>query len=606
MTAKTETVEVAPNTTISISSEQHEETPINEPQEDSARFSQDVFTVPPSNLLDMPAPATPRQEPSEFGSLEAEAGLLSPASASSSNRTPTQASFRKNSWAHEQLPLTPLQQFRNMPQGQGDAKALPVPPNEMEESTLEAPLPDPSYMETPLAVPAHAAPLPGQEDPDAPRPNTSGPSNATSDADGHDKPQIPTLNTASNSRVAESQPSPRRSEDSEGTFRTAESGESHGLGSEEVPTPLVKDSIRPSIDGSAISEMSNSNETGTFEVEQPIGSFTNRTQPPTNTPRPFSFIQFGEPQRPSEGLSYGPRFEDEIPPQQRQAIPPSPMSPISPRQAQTQKQVQPHDPVQDPQSVEPQTSQVRGDPGAVDQAAPIHHNTLHDFGPQDQSFTKKPRPRSFSRPFQDQFSRIRPEPQADGEAEKRLSAEIASPFYTMQSPTSIAQTPKDQKSDPQPKAQRPSVAGVEPSQKRSRTSGIFKSFSSSPREPSQPENPLAPRKSVDQATPPPLKVDRKSKRGKLLRTLTGRSGSDSNHSKDEVPALPKLQTDFSQEGFSHSNGRRIGPQALEEASTSNRGNKFQRASTSGVVGEDGGKKRRFSGFVSAPNRSSHL
>ena len=602
-TAQNDLAEANPNIARPVSPEQREESPVQEPREDSSRFSQDVFAVPPSNLLDMPAPATPPQETSEPEGLENDPILRTPASVSSSNRMPTQASFRKNSWAHEHLPLTPLQKFRNMSQSQGDAKALPLPPNEIEESILEVPPPDLPHAETPPAIPIHTVPMPGREDLNTPQPKTSVMSNVADD-DKPDEPRLPLVSTKLIPRVVESQTSQRRSEDSESTFRTAESGDPHGLGYEEVPTPLAIDSTRPSVDGSAVSEMSDLVGNDAFQSEQSVNGAANKTPSPVSTPRPFSFIQFGEPPRPSEGLSYGARFEDEIPSQQRQAIPPSPMSPMSPGQVQTQESAQSHNPPRNLHSADNQTSQVPDHSHSLGQAAPVHHDTTYDFGPQDQSFIKKPRPRSFSRPFQDQFSRVRQEPQMDSEAERRLSAEIASPFYTMQSPTDVSQKPKEQGSEPLPNAQRPNIADIDPHQKRSRTSGIFKSFSISPREVPEPGNPSAAPKSVDQSTPAPLNVEKKSRRGKLLRTLTGRSGSDSNH---EVPALPKLRTDVGQEGFSHSNGRRVTSQALQEdAPNSNRGNKFQRASTSGVAGDKAGKKRRFSGFVSYHDSRSHL
>ena len=604
-TAETDSGEVAPDSTRSISSKKQDGPPVHEPQVESSRLSQDVFALPPSNLLDMPAPATPPLGTSNLDGVENDAGLLSPASPSSSNRTPTLSSFRKNSWAHEQLPLTPLQKFRNMSQSQGDAKALPLPPNEMEEPILELSPPDLPRAETPPAVPVHTVPMPGREDSNIPQFRASGMSKATANLDSYDETQMPILNTAPISRVMESHASPRMSEDSEGTFRTAESGDPHGLGVEEVPTPLAKDSTRPSIDGSAVSEMSNPVGYNASQVEQPVNGPADRTPSPVSTPRPFSFIQFGEHQRPSEGLSYGAGFENEISSQQRQSETPLPISPISPRQAPIQEPAQSLDPAQDLQNTDRQTFQALGNPSISGQAAPVHHDTSHDFGPQDQNFTKKPRPRSFSRPFQDQSSRVRQESRGSREAERKLSAEIASPFYIMQSPTGIAQPPKEQQSEPNPNAERPSIANVDPRQKRSRTSGIFKSFSISPKEPLQAENPSTPRKSVDHSASTALSVEKKSRRGKLLRTLTGRSNSDSNNSKDEVPALPKLRTDVGQEGFSHSNGRRVGVEGLhEDVSNSNRKNKSQRASTSGVAGETGGKKRRFSGFVSISGHRS--
>ena len=605
---KTTPSEAALGTASPVSPTKPESVPATETPKNSSRLSQDVFTVPPSNLLDMPAPATPAQDTSEFDSVENDAGLRSPASVSSSNKTPTQASFRKNSWAHEQLPLTPSPRFRNMPLGQGDAKALPEPPNEHEESILEVAPPDLSHVETPPAVPLHTVPMLEQEDVGTPREESSAIPGAEAYNDMPSNPQVLALNTAPVSQVTESQESqasPWRAEDSEGTVRTAESGDPQGLGSDQAPLPLAKDSTPPSIDGSAVSDMSNPVDNSAIQIQQPGGMSANRTPSPLRTPRPFSFIQFGEPPRPSEGLSYGASYEDEISSQQRQAVLPSPMSPISPRQASFHEPTQPLDAAPNSSSADHEPLPAPGESQLDDQVVPIHHDTNHDFGPQDQSFTKKPRPRSFSRPFQDQFSRVRQERQMDPEVEKRLSAEIARPFYTMPSPTNIAQSSDGQGPEPQTKAQRPSIADVDPNQKRSRTSGIFKNFSISPRDQSQAENPSTTPKSVDTTTPTPLSVEKRSRRGKLFRTLTGRSG-ESNNSRDEVPALPKSRTDLGQDGFSSRRNGQSGDAKIpqENGPNPNRGGKLQRASTSGIAGESGGKKRRFSGFVSVSDDPS--
>ncbi|MCJ1308196.1 hypothetical protein MMC25_001848 [Agyrium rufum] len=483
------------------------------------------------------------------------AGIQSPVSVTSSNKTPTQSTYRKNSWLTERLPSPAHHNARERSTSFDLAardKALPLPPPGETSNLAGRDILPPTPATLEFAPNARDQP-------------TSAPVAQSADAnidpasDVTKGPQPEAGVTTRKDRASASQAyierpsSPRASEDSDGTFQTAGSN-APSLNREQEP--LVS---RRGLADSLLEAQSK---------------------------RPFSFLQEGdiEPNL-EQKLTRGEALDDETPTIERQ------------------------NPTSSTDAYQSDSASASSSKGAR------HYRPSHDFvGPSTRdSLAGKPRPRSFSRPFQNPIGRINLEPES---SQKQPSSspvpEVppldatptavpkpteASPLvetHPTHHPDTRGQQPEvvDQ---PPPAVARPQLLNVEKrkSWRTSRNSGIFKSVGLGSREETPSPPTQSTRQSIDGTPARPFTVEKRSKRERLIRTLTGRPDSSSPTRKGEVtPPVPRIQTDFE---------KYISTPPLPTTETKSGDDreptsKHQRSATFGVMSPDGGRKKRFSGL----------
>ena len=290
--------------------------------------------------------------------------------------------------------------------------------------------------------------------------------------------------------------------------------------------------------------------------------------------RPFSFIEYNKAPSPrhSEDRSYrGPGLDDPstVPFHDR---PPSPVSP------------------------------QRSDFNQPNQAVPVHYDVNHEFqSDSTHEFTTRPRPRSFSRPFQGPNLRDHPAFRQENFPHPTGSTKLPLQYYQPTLNRDEATLPRQQNTEYSlegvgPPADEPSVKSR--SRRGSWSSAFFKRLSRPPSD----EIPAIPTSPDHQDVEPPVKnpvnAEKKKRRASLFRTLTGRSGSDSSRSKERDVALPKkTPTDIHPQSDNSSLSAKERPGILvsQEVSVKTR-NKLHRSSTSGTASQESGSKKRFSGI----------
>ncbi|MCJ1286029.1 hypothetical protein MMC26_005371 [Xylographa opegraphella] len=526
-----------------------------------------------SNGLEKPAPTIDTHE-------NIRDGVMSPKSASSSNRTPTQADFANDDLGREMYPLpSPLPD-------------LPSP--ELGDSQL---FDKRTFSKIPSSHPVHdisPVELATNREPriSADKDKFSLPLKNSSWSSGMDTRELENPSTEARSNVVVPL---RASEDSEGTYHTADSGEEFQMRPDSVTLALPRTQTEK-IPHSAVTTSSEDFQTLALQNSPAENSAINReaSEPPS---RPFSFNSFG--QIPNGDLTFlGSNIDsnhDRVPEQ-------LPLRPIQPQQSV---------------------------PNQESQSNHTHYDTNYDFIPANNQNSGAPRPRSFSRPFQDpnvrQHLAFRQNeavdetadlpaqyypPQVQRDEALDRAADLPAQYYPPQvrrDEAMIAQGTEYQLEGVGPPSAEPN--GKARSRRSSRSSAFFKNFIL----PSEKEVPPIPHSSNDpQATDSPsaspINPAKKKKRASLFRSLTGQTGSDKGRSRNNSQASPATSQLNTQPPASSSSPVREQHRSFTspapKPNTSGTRNKLQRASVSGVPEQEEGRKKRFSGLGNLFGHSS--
>ena len=483
--------------------------------------------------------------------------VLSPRSQSSSNRTPTQADFFPSSLNHD----------------------LPSPPSPVHSLTPS--MPPLAYDIASLQSPVDLSGINGIEpihtEGGAPRtfPQKDDSTTRTKENSSIATHGGPELKPGQGLPIATSkQPSvisaSRVSEDSEGAFHTADSGEEFQM--RQNPVKNLKIPPVSLQQGDVISQESRTNPQ-TDESDRGSHRFSSTNSSTTGSKgnehsRPFSFISFGQLRTEDLALR-GPSLDSSS----REVYKELPLTPVSPQQPAATQQ---------------------------NQDTPTHHDINHDFSPENGSSFDTPRPRSFSRPFQD--PNIHQHPAFRQEEEAADMNNLPSHHY----PTQLR---RDEAMIPQ--ATEYQLDGVGPpstietnnksrSRQNSRSSAFFKSISSSIMLDPPPVPTNMERQTAVLPSTPPLDEKKKRKRASLFRSLTGNSGSDTARSTGSPIAQPsRARTDLQEYTntptiASPHEQYRPPTNPLTSKVSDRSGKKLQRASISGIQEQERGKKKRFS------------
>ncbi|MCJ1473499.1 Serine/arginine repetitive matrix protein 2 [Lambiella insularis] len=489
-------------------------------------------------------PITPRNDPRD--------GMQSPKSAASSNRTPTQADFENGILGRDlPPPPSPLSASKDIisprPQVRSELPAL------SRRTSRELPMPSSSG---------------GSAASESPHKSTFvnyGESNTLSIL--QDKSKLPTTTPErrllSHLDLGQSNSAAplRTSEDSEGTFHTADSG------AEIQMRPA--DPAETSHHTNLLAQGNESFSSG-HSLNRSMHTPSETTYLPQDTQtsrrsRPFSFISFG--QLGAEDLALrGPSMDSDLE-KAYNDLPITPVSPLPPM------------------------------PNQQSHVGPIYHGTNYDFSWDKNQSVGRPRPRSFSRPFQDPILGQHPafrqdDPRAD-------DADPPGDYYSPQLRRDEAIIPQTTEYQLDGIGPPPPETSTKPrSRQGSRSSAFFKRLSIPPREEVPPIPNAKEQQSMESPSTSPIKPEQKRKRASLFRSLTGHTGSDSSPSRNNsVTPSAKPRTDTQQYASPAPSGREghrsfTSPPASSNSDKSR--SKFQRASMSGVPDQEKGKKKRFS------------
>lgn len=485
----------------------------------------------------------------------------SPKSQSPNNRTPTQADFGPNS-INRDLPSlpSPLPPFDTPPRSASDDRG-----------------------NTGVDIFSQSVPIYGHEDArdKIPQPNgfsTGSGADASSLTQGNGN-SLP-LEGAQQSKDRQGPfiTTPRTSEDSGATFHTADSGEEIQMKQQmgravAIPPRSIPQPIRAIAVRTSARKAGNSVEGNSSNSTSKQASSTNSATAvgeSNNAARPFSFISFGQPvgdltlRGPSLDNGRGRLYKD------------LPLTPASSQQSVNNSQ---------------------------SQAAPVHHNTSHDFTSERGQVHGKSRPRSFSRPFQD--PNLHDHPAFRQENAEIDNNNLPSNYYPAQVRREEAMIPQGTEyqlegiGPPAPEDLNKSEA-----RRSSRGSAFFKrlSFPSAQDTPPMPHDTGA--QTTDLPSDSPLSQKKKGKRVSLFRSLTGRSGSDSGRSPGVSAAQPtRAQTDLqqyvdtsppSQRQYSSPRGQQANQSPPIGQGSNRPSKKLQRSPISGSPEQEKGKKKRFS------------
>ncbi|KAL9119947.1 MAG: hypothetical protein Q9187_003499 [Circinaria calcarea] len=480
-------------------------------------------------------------------------------SASGSNRTPNQSSFGRSQWLSEIMPPRsstepPIPQTSGLPEAIYGTKSLPETLTNIRRAMGED-------LGTASESPGESFPTHSSE----------------KNLNQVYREEASQSQTRGDYTSANRATSPRLSEDSEGTYQTADSGQDPILQGTEPSTPKAPNAPVQLVPASSSS---------TQDVS-PLKHMPQRRSDTFNRHstqyqlRPFSFTEHNKtpPVEQSEHRSYrGPSLDNTSIITSRDR-PPSPVSPQRPDFVQ------------------------------ASQTAPVNYDTNHGFRPEStQEFTTGPRPGSFSRPFQDPNLHDHPAFRQQSFRNPAESSDLPLQYYqpSLRDETMI---PRQQNTEY-------SLEGVGPpadetnvksrSRRGSRSSGFFKRLS---RPPSAEIFALpmdVDHRDVVRPVKTPVNGEKRKRRASLFRTLTGRSGSDSGRSKErELPLPSRSRTDIhpTSNNSSLGPGEQSGTLLGKEVSVKTR-TKLQRSSTSGTAGQEGANKKRFSGIGSLFSRSS--
>ncbi|KAF6236930.1 hypothetical protein HO173_004807 [Letharia columbiana] len=386
--------------------------------------------------------------------------------------------------------------------------------------------------------------------------------------------------TSSNDRWGqEIEAAPRFSQDSEGTFYTADSGD----GLPETPLPTLPNPQNQSAGLDAYSPVPEGE-------KMPHQSETSQRQllhSPTDVQngRPVSLTRDSvNPQVPIQDYSWrGPSIDSDM----GRINFDHPPSPLTPRQPDNH--------------------------GALEQrgrTGPVHYGTDHDFDRPSDTERSRSRSPSFPRQLQDirrsQDSRPSLDPNILEHPAFRAVAEgngMPAQYYRAQLTRDDNFTPRQQTAEHMVVGGGPTVGRRSESKSRSRrgsrSSAFFKAFTT----PSKSDHPPLPNAADSQASSSPRNSpamgDRRSKRLSIFRSRSGDIGGGSGDSRSKEKMAPR---DASPRDSFTQVAQQVGPTTPRptEEDTSSKGvssrraKKLQRASTSAKPEPDSGKKRRFS------------
>ena len=488
-------------------------------------------------------------------------GVQSPKSGSSSNRTPTQADFANGNPDREIYPPpSPLPGLTS--------PKLTDPPLSTERIFTRIPSSDvvhnmsPVELETTLGLRS----LHEKDKSSLPQKNFSWSSSMDTRDTEHPS-------TEARSNVATP---PRASEDSEGTYHTADSGEEFQMRPDSVTLAMPRAQAGNIPHNAVTASSEDLHKLAPQEPTDEDPAINRETLNPSS--RPFSFISFG--QIPDGDLTLrGPSIDSN----RDRVLQKLPLTPISPQQ-----------PV----------------PNQEFQNNPTHYDTNYDFIPGNNENLGTSRPRSFSRPFQDPNVRQHPAFRQNEAVDE--TADLPTQYYpphVRRDEAMISQGTEYQLEGVGP----PPVETNDKSRSRrsSRSSAFFKNFILPPEQ----EVPPIPHNNKHQATESsstsPINPAKKKKRASLFRSLTGQTGSDKSRSRDNsvAPSVISLMNTQPQAGSrspAREQHRSFTSLSTKQNANGSR-NKLQRASVSGVLEQEKGKKRRFSGLgVRNIGRTSRL
>ena len=495
---------------------------------------------------------SPRQV-SQVGSDGTSAiNIQSPGSTTSSDKTPTQASVTRSQWLADIVPLTSPASPRKLrtfelPKEDEDIHPLPdLPVNSEVDSRKAATLKKPRI----------------SDDSDVLWDNrTKANDTDRQGATERGLEKISSQSDADKARsVIEVASSPRISEDSQGTFQTAESGEEHRL---QTTLPTSPTTPKPSHFHPDESDLGSVDRdvSPLRDVLQQDSVTNHRSMDANHHFQPPSSEYYKFSARRSKDLSTRPSFDDSSTLRVHYR-PPSPASPQLP---------------------------AFNGPSASE---PIHHDINYDFGPHEsRGSSGQGRPRSFSRPFQD--PNVHEHPAFRQDNHQIESNESPADFYPPQLSKDEAMMPRQQVTEYQLEGVGPPITETSSrarSRSTSRGAALFKRLSGPPKDNPQPSPNELEQQNEDCAFPVAI-TKKKGKRASLFRSLTGHSGTETSRSKDDRNPLPSRS--HTEVQYQKSEERTI--QVKSENTAKSRG-KLQRASTSGTIGYDGGKKKRFSGL----------
>ena len=495
-------------------------------------------------------------------------GLQSAVATTSSNQTPTQTSFVNNRWLSAILPASNPVSYQN-------EEVSRLPQSEVKDSYVQGTSSTAQSYRHEESIGRQEL---GREPmiPDLRNATEQGNKLSISSQFVHQQVSIVGGDSSRGKRASlqdapESSLSPRVSEDSEGTYKTADSGENLRTQAPDLASTVnIKPSVSPVYDPS-VSQNSDRQVVPSKFPRNRLGEPSDDLLAPRQD-RPFSFIDSGSRHsaKPSENVSY--RSSLDIPAQDYQARHHSPVSPQ--RSEFTQS-----------------TS-----------ADPVHHDINHDFDAQDEQTHSKPsRPLSFSRPFQD--PNLQDHPAFRHEEHELESTDLPAQYYPAQLRRNETMLARQQATEYQ-------IEGIGPpqvdeqrsnprSRRSSRSSAFFKRLSGVPKGDLPPLPNDTEEQSFQPATATDAEVSKKTRRVSLFRTLTGRTDSNSSRSKKNIPPVPmRSQTDPYQPAtntLSHRTNLSASISAKKDDSARKRG-KLQRSSTTGITSPDGGKRKRFSGL----------
>ncbi|MCJ1390239.1 hypothetical protein MMC18_003097 [Xylographa bjoerkii] len=512
----------------------------------NAARNESLPTEDTGNEFENPTPAVATQEIIRDD-------VQSPKSASSSNRTPTQADFA-NGYNRGMFP-----------------PPSPMPANS--QSSI-----DRTFSETPssnlvrnkssveVATSRERASLAERDQSSLPQENFSW----SSSVDTRDTEQAYT-DTRPNVVTP-----PRTSEDSEGTYHTADSGEEFQM------RPGFVKLAGPQKPGAQIDRMPRDAASApSGDIHKPALQMSLAEEPVTgreasNPPSgPFPFISFD--QIPAGDLALRGSSIDSNRDKASERLP----------LAATSSQL-------------PVSNQEN-------QSDPTHYDTNYDFvSGNDQTFGRS-RPRSFSRPFQDPNVRQHPAFRQNEAADQ--TSDLPAQYYPRQVRRDEAMTAQGTEYQLEGVGPPPAESnGKARSRRGSRSSAFFKNLVL----PSEQEVPPVPQSKERQATESPstspINPEKKKKRASLFWSLTGHTESDSSRSRDNsVAPPPTSQTNTQPQAISRPPAREQHRSFTSPPTNANRNGshkKLQRASMSGVPEQEKGKKKRFSGLGSLFVRSS--
>ncbi|MCJ1439049.1 hypothetical protein MMC27_008440 [Xylographa pallens] len=478
-------------------------------------------------------------------------GVQCPKSGSSSNHTPTQADFANGNLDREMyLPPSPLPSLTSPkhadPQLSTERTFTAIPSSDLVQNM------SPVELETTLGLSS----LHEKDKSPLPLENFSWSSSTKTRDTEHPS-------TEARSNVV----TPRASEDSEGTYHTADSGEEFQMRPHSVTLAMPRAQAENIPHNAVTTTSEDLHKLALQESRDEDPAINLRTSNPPS--RPFSFISFG--QIPDGDLTLrGPSIDGN----RDRVSQKLPLTPISPQQPVSNQELQNN---------------------------PTHYDTNYDFIPGNNQNLGTTRPRSFSRPFQDPNVRQHPAFRQNEAVDE--TADLPAQYYPPQvrrDEAMIAQGTEYQLEGVGP----PPVETNDKSRSRrsSRSSAFFKNFILPPEQEVPPVPHNNERQATESPSDSPINPAKKKKRASLFRSLTGQTGSDKIRSRDNSEAPPAIsQTNTQPQASSRSPAReqhRSFASPPTKQNTNGSRNKLQRASVSGVLEQEKGKKRRFSGLGS--------